>query len=135
MEPKGYSTPILPSLWSLATDQDHEQDKDENSGFHSHGWNQQVGITSSGELVGSSSHHLNAGTNSFHSSLGVLEWLLVPEIIKANNGNVTDLLYSLGVMDHYLVMHQLRCNGVLEGIRICRKGFPSRILYADFKQR
>ncbi|XP_053564589.1 myosin-4-like [Bombina bombina] len=40
-----------------------------------------------------------------------------------------------GVMDHYLVMHQLRCNGVLEGIRICRKGFPSRIIYADFKQR
>ncbi|XP_063312182.1 myosin-4-like [Pelobates fuscus] len=40
-----------------------------------------------------------------------------------------------GTMDHYLVMHQLRCNGVLEGIRICRKGFPSRIIYADFKQR
>ncbi|XP_075435724.1 myosin-4 [Ascaphus truei] len=40
-----------------------------------------------------------------------------------------------GTMDHYLVMHQLRCNGVLEGIRICRKGFPSRILYSDFKQR
>ncbi|XP_056395985.1 myosin-4-like [Hyla sarda] len=40
-----------------------------------------------------------------------------------------------GVMDNHLIMHQLRCNGVLEGIRICRKGFPSRILYADFKQR
>uniref|UniRef100_A0A670J160 Myosin-4-like n=1 Tax=Podarcis muralis TaxID=64176 RepID=A0A670J160_PODMU len=40
-----------------------------------------------------------------------------------------------GEMDHHLVMHQLRCNGVLEGIRICRKGFPSRIIYADFKQR
>ncbi|KAM8824252.1 myosin-4-like [Synchiropus picturatus] len=40
-----------------------------------------------------------------------------------------------GVMDNHLVIHQLRCNGVLEGIRICRKGFPSRILYADFKQR
>lgn len=38
-------------------------------------------------------------------------------------------------MDNHLVIHQLRCNGVLEGIRICRKGFPSRILYADFKQR
>ncbi|KAG7271847.1 hypothetical protein CRUP_023757 [Coryphaenoides rupestris] len=40
-----------------------------------------------------------------------------------------------GVMENPLVIHQLRCNGVLEGIRICRKGFPSRILYGDFKQR
>lgn len=43
--------------------------------------------------------------------------------------------FSTGIMDNHLVIHQLRCNGVLEGIRICRKGFPSRILYADFKQR
>ncbi|XP_040186807.1 myosin-3-like [Rana temporaria] len=42
---------------------------------------------------------------------------------------------TAGTMDHHLVLHQLRCNGVLEGIRICRKGFPNRIIYADFKQR
>ncbi|XP_004443971.2 PREDICTED: myosin-7-like, partial [Ceratotherium simum simum] len=42
---------------------------------------------------------------------------------------------SPGVMENPLVMHQLRCNGVLEGIRICRKGFPNRILYGDFRQR
>ncbi|CAL8237436.1 unnamed protein product, partial [Boreogadus saida] len=39
------------------------------------------------------------------------------------------------MMENHLVIHQLRCNGVLEGIRICRKGFPSRIIHADFKQR
>ena len=32
-------------------------------------------------------------------------------------------------------MQQLHCNGVLEGIRICRKGFPSRLLYVEFVQR
>eukprot|EP00063_Salmo_salar_P026517 XP_014001352.1 PREDICTED: myosin-7B isoform X1 [Salmo salar] len=40
-----------------------------------------------------------------------------------------------GGLDPFQVLHQLRCNGVLEGIRICRKGFPNRILYAEFKQR
>merc|ERR1712240_606005 len=40
-----------------------------------------------------------------------------------------------GVVDPFLVMHQLTCNGVLEGIRICRKGFPNRIIYSEFKQR
>ncbi|CAF4353109.1 unnamed protein product, partial [Rotaria sp. Silwood2] len=40
-----------------------------------------------------------------------------------------------GVLDSHLVMHQLTCNGVLEGIRICRKGFPNRMIYSEFKQR
>jgi len=42
---------------------------------------------------------------------------------------------SPGVIDAGLVMHQLTCNGVLEGIRICRKGFPNRMMYADFMHR
>jgi len=40
-----------------------------------------------------------------------------------------------GGVEPPLIMHQLTCNGVLEGIRICMRGFPNRILYPDFKQR
>ena len=40
-----------------------------------------------------------------------------------------------GMVEPPLIMHQLTCNGVLEGIRICMRGFPNRIMYPDFKSR
>jgi len=46
------------------------------------------------------------------------------------NNHKTPLL-----LDSALVMHQLTCNGVLEGIRICRRGFPNRTIYPDFVHR
>ena len=40
-----------------------------------------------------------------------------------------------GMVETPLIMHQLTCNGVLEGIRICMRGFPNRMFYPDYKMR
>jgi len=40
-----------------------------------------------------------------------------------------------GMVEPPLIMHQLTCNGVLEGIRICMRGFPNRMMYPDYKSR
>merc|ERR1712172_76544 len=40
-----------------------------------------------------------------------------------------------GEVEPPLIMHQLTCNGVLEGIRIYMRGFPNRMLYPDYKMR
>merc|ERR1712018_549413 len=40
-----------------------------------------------------------------------------------------------GMVEPGLVMHQYQCNGVLAGIAICRKGFPNKMTYPEFKAR
>jgi len=40
-----------------------------------------------------------------------------------------------GGVEPALVMHQYQCNGVLAGIAICRKGFPNKMMYPEFKAR
>jgi myosin protein heavy chain len=49
--------------------------------------------------------------------------------IKPNN------LQKPGIIQNKPVLEQLKCNGVLEGIRISRKGYPGRIKFADFIRR
>merc|ERR1712102_156924 len=45
------------------------------------------------------------------------------------------MMKMVGGVEPPLIMHQLTCNGVLEGIRICMRGFPNRMLYPDYKMR
>lgn len=48
---------------------------------------------------------------------------------------IPNLQKSPEVFNKRLVLDQLRCNGVLEGIRISRLGYPTRLPFADFNSR
>ena len=49
--------------------------------------------------------------------------------LKPNSSNVRD------VFESDLVVHQLRCGGVLEAVRVTRAGFPNRFSFEDFSIR
>ncbi|XP_041072631.1 myosin-4-like [Carcharodon carcharias] len=93
---------------------------------------EEAGAKKGGKKKGSSFQTVSA---LFRENLGKLMANLRtthPHFVRCLIPNETK---TPGAMENSLVIHQLRCNGVLEGIRICRKGFPSRIVYGDFKQR
>merc|ERR1712121_75186 len=61
---------------------------------------------------------------NLHSTLPHFVRCIIPNEIKKS-----------GHIDAPLVMHQLNCNGVLEGIRICMLGLPNKVPHADFMSR
>lgn len=48
---------------------------------------------------------------------------------------IPNRLKKPGILDAQLVIHQLDCNGVHEGLRVARKGYPGRLEFPYFIQR
>jgi len=48
---------------------------------------------------------------------------------------IPNRLKKPGILDAQLVIHQLNCNGVHEGLRVARKGYPGRLEFPYFIQR
>ncbi|KAM6156419.1 LOW QUALITY PROTEIN: uncharacterized protein MYH16 [Erethizon dorsatum] len=74
-------------------------------------------------MMVSNFYQLNKPMTTSHSTAPHFVQCIVPSECKQS-----------GVVDAHLIMHQLACNGVLEGTHICRKGFPNRPQYPEFKR-
>merc|ERR1719170_39033 len=108
--------PLLPLLWKDHPGQPTEVKKDEGKKKKKGGGGKTVSsvyLVSLGELM-----------TTLHNCEPHFVRCLVPNTHK-----------KPGEVEPPLIMHQLTCNGVLEGIRICMRGFPNRMLYPDFKMR
>jgi len=110
------SIPLLPHLWRDHPGQPTTAPKEEGKKKKKGGGGKTV---SSVYLVS-----LTELMNTLHSCEPHFVRCLVPNTHK-----------KPGEVEPPLIMHQLTCNGVLEGIRICMRGFPNRMLYPDFKGR
>merc|ERR1719350_2377491 len=110
------SVPLLVHLWRDHPGQPTTAPKDEGKKKKKGGGDKTVSsvyLVSLGELM-----------TTLHSCEPHFVRCLVPNTHK-----------KPGEVEPPLIMHQLTCNGVLEGIRICMRGFPNRMLYPDFKLR
>merc|ERR1712227_761122 len=110
------SVPLLVHLWRDHPGQPTEVKKDEGKKKKKGGGGKTVSsvyLVSLGELM-----------TTLHNCAPHFVRCLVPNTHK-----------KPGEVEPPLIMHQLTCNGVLEGIRICMRGFPNRMLYPDFKLR
>merc|ERR1712241_1408515 len=110
------SIPLLVHLWRDHPGQPTTAPKEEGKKKKKGGGGKTVSsvyLVSLGELM-----------NTLHSCEPHFVRCLVPNTHK-----------KPGDVEPPLIMHQLTCNGVLEGIRICMRGFPNRMLYPDYKMR
>lgn len=77
-------------------------------------------------------HRQTVGSQFKHQLVKLLETIgkTKPHYIRCIKPNMGHLP---GVLDIPLVATQLRCNGILEAVRVARAGYPVRMLHADFQ--
>ncbi|KJH43074.1 myosin head [Dictyocaulus viviparus] len=118
---------------------------------HSHGCKLMLEIWADYQTQEEAAEAVKSGTGGGKKKGKSSSFMTVSMIYRESLNNLMNMLYQThphfirciipnekkqsGLIDSALVLNQLTCNGVLEGIRICRKGFPNRMLYDDFKHR
>ncbi|VDO88332.1 unnamed protein product [Heligmosomoides polygyrus] len=118
---------------------------------HSHGCKLMLEIWSDYQTQEEAAEAAKSGAGGGKKKGKSASFMTVSMIYRESLNNLMNMLYQThphfirciipnekkasGLIDSALVLNQLTCNGVLEGIRICRKGFPNRMLYEDFKHR
>lgn len=118
---------------------------------HSHGCKLMLDIWADYQTQEEAAEAAKSGTGGGKKKGKSSSFMTVSMIYRESLNNLMNMLYQThphfirciipnekkqsGLIDSALVLNQLTCNGVLEGIRICRKGFPNRMLYDDFRHR
>lgn len=123
------------SNWKFLTNLFQILSKKMNGGGGTSGGGGAGGNKASSSAAGKSTFKFTSVSSQFKESLNSLMTTINstnPHYIRCIKPNTEK---RANLFDNVMVLHQLRCSGVIEQLRISRSGYPSRLVYDNFIKR